>query len=202
MTDGQSSRRYRRVVPTSTAPRRQPAEVRKEQILDAAERVLLERGYTATTVADVADAAGLAKGTVYLQFASKNDLIAALRARYLARFVGAMQSRQKSARRRLLAMVRGLYDFSLTHHQLHHVLFHEAGFSEEDAFAAARRLTIEIIRTGVEQGEFAVHDPDTAAAFVLHGTHGALIEALHGSINRKRFEKSVDELVLRCVAGN
>lgn len=189
------------MVVASPTPRRQPPEVRKEQILDAAERVLLARGYASTTVADVADAAGLAKGTVYLQFASKNDLIAALRARYLARFVGAMQSRQTSARKRLLAMVRGLYEFSITHHQLHHVLFHEAGFSENDAFAAARRLTVEIIRAGVEQGEFTVADPDTAAAFVLHGMHGALIEALHGGIDRKRFEKTVDELVLRCVGG-
>jgi AcrR family transcriptional regulator len=189
------------MVVANTTPRRQPPEVRKEQILDAAEQVLLAHGYTSTTVADVADVAGLAKGTVYLQFASKNDLIAALRARYLARFVGAMQSRQTSARKRLLAMVRGLYDFSITHHQLHHVLFHEAGFSEGDAFAAARRLTFEIIRSGVEQGEFTVADPDTAAAFVLHGMHGALIEALHGGIDRKRFEKTVDELVLRCVGG-
>jgi AcrR family transcriptional regulator len=190
------------MVVTNTAPRRQPPEVRKEQILDAAERVLLERGYASTTVADVADAAGLAKGTVNLQFASKNDLIAALRARYLARFVGAMQSRQPSARKRLLAMVRGLYEFSVTHHEMHHVLFHEAGFSENDAFAAARRLTVEIIRAGVEQGEFSVDDPEVAAGFVLHGMHGALIEAMHGSFDRKRFERTANALALRCVGAN
>ena len=54
-----------------TPPRRQPPDVRREQILDAAQRVLLRRGPAAATMAEVADAASLAKGTVYLYFASK-----------------------------------------------------------------------------------------------------------------------------------
>jgi AcrR family transcriptional regulator len=64
-------------------PRRQSPDVRREQILDAAQRVLLERGLRATTVADVVDAAGVAKGTMYLYFRSKDELLAGLRARYL-----------------------------------------------------------------------------------------------------------------------
>jgi TetR/AcrR family transcriptional regulator, transcriptional repressor for nem operon len=182
---------------TSTPPRRQPAEVRREQILDAAERVLLTNGYAATTVADVADAAGLAKGTVYLQFASKNDLIAALRARYLERFLAALGSRRKNAKNRLLDVVHGLFEFSVAHHELHHVLFLEAGFSEADAFAAARRTIVDIVRAGVEAGEFHVPDVEVAGVFILHGVHGALIEAMHGHTSRTRFDKTVDALVLR-----
>jgi AcrR family transcriptional regulator len=185
-------------VPTR-APRRQPAEVRREQILDAAERVLLARGLAATTVADVAEAAGLAKGTVYLQFASKNDLIAALRARYLERFVAALGSGHRSARKQLLEAVHGLFEFSAANHRLHHVLFLEAGFSEEDAFAATRRLVVDIIRRGIELGEFTTKDPDTAAVFVLHGVHGALVHALHDGTPTARATKTVDELVLRAV---
>jgi AcrR family transcriptional regulator len=186
---------------TEPRPRRQPAEVRREQILDAAERVVLEQGYAATTVADVAEAAGLAKGTVYLQFASKNDLVAALRARYLSRFVAALGtgSHEKSARKRLLQVVHGLFDFSVEHHALHHVLFHETGFSEEDAFANARRLLVEVIRAGVDQGEFDVPDVNIAALFVLHGVHGALVAALHNNATRKQYEKVLDPLVLRAL---
>jgi AcrR family transcriptional regulator len=184
---------------TAQRPRRQPAEVRKEQILDAAERVLLAQGFAATTVADVADEAGLAKGTVYLQFASKNDLIAALRARYLARFAAALGSSRRRAHQRLLQVAHGLYEFSVEHHALHHVLFHEAGFSEDDAFEGAHRLVVEIVRDGVAQGEFAVDDPDLAAVFVLHGVHGALVHALHDGTSRARFTKAIDQIVLRAL---
>ena len=74
-------------------PRTQPADVRREQLLDAAEQVLVARGLRSTTVADVAAAAGVAKGTTYLYFASKDDLLAGLRARYLERFAAALDAR-------------------------------------------------------------------------------------------------------------
>ena len=186
-------------MPTATPPRRQPAAVRREQILDAAERALLANGFAATTVADVADAAGVAKGTVYLQFESKNELMAALRARYLARFAAALGSAQKSPTERLLQVLHGLFEFSVDNHELHHVLFHEAGFSEDDAFASAHRLIAEILRAGVQAGEFDVADIDVAAVFLLHGVHGALVHALHRGLSRARFAKTVDTLVLRAL---
>jgi AcrR family transcriptional regulator len=187
-------------MPTTHAEaRRLPADVRREQILDAAERVLLERGLAATTVADVADAAGIAKGTVYLQFASKNDLIAALRARYLERFVAAFgsTSRDRTATKRILHVTHALYDFSVEHHELHHLLFHESGFSEADAFASARRAITEVIRAGKADDEFTVDDVAATAAFILHGLHGLLVESLHHGTPRKQALRSADALVLR-----
>jgi hypothetical protein len=96
-------------------------------------------------------------------------------------------------------LLRRLFDFSIAHHLLHHALFHEAGFSEDDAFAGGRRAVAEILREGVDSGEFAVADVDVAAVFLLHGVHGALVEALHGGLNRARYEKLVGDLVLRAV---
>ena len=46
------------------AARTQPADVRREQILDAAARVLVAKGLGEATIADVAADAGIAKGTV------------------------------------------------------------------------------------------------------------------------------------------
>src|SRR3954469_23818775 len=66
--------------------RREPPDVRRDQILDAAEAVLMSNGLNATTVADVAEAAGIAKGTVYLHFESKTELIAGLRGRHVEHF--------------------------------------------------------------------------------------------------------------------
>jgi AcrR family transcriptional regulator len=54
---------------------------RREEILDAARRVFAERGFRGTTIADIAEAAGIALGTIYLYFPSKEDVFAALNQR-------------------------------------------------------------------------------------------------------------------------
>lgn len=53
----------------------QPQAVRRETILRAAIDVFAERGYFNAQVADVAREAGVAAGTVYLYFRSKDDLL-------------------------------------------------------------------------------------------------------------------------------
>src|SRR5207249_12012009 len=57
-------------------------EDRRQEILDAAQRVFSERGVSKVTVADIAEAAEVAKGTVYLYFGSKEHLLLALRDRF------------------------------------------------------------------------------------------------------------------------
>ena len=56
----------------------QARAARQEEILDAARVVFAERGFKGTTIADVAEAAGIALGTIYLYFRSKEDIFAAL----------------------------------------------------------------------------------------------------------------------------
>jgi AcrR family transcriptional regulator len=47
----------------------------RARILDAAHRVIAERGYTKATVRDIARAAGCSEGTIYNHFADKDDLL-------------------------------------------------------------------------------------------------------------------------------
>jgi AcrR family transcriptional regulator len=54
---------------------RRPA--RPEEILSAACRVIVERGFHNTRVADIAEAAGTSTGTVHYYFASKQDVLSA-----------------------------------------------------------------------------------------------------------------------------
>ena len=55
-----------------------PAPVRKAQILEAAARLFAEQGYLATTINDILEAVGIAKGTFYHHFASKQEVLDAL----------------------------------------------------------------------------------------------------------------------------
>ncbi len=53
-------------------------EATRQKLYDAAIALIAERGYAATTVDDIAEAAGVAKGTVYYNFGSKPELFAGL----------------------------------------------------------------------------------------------------------------------------
>ena len=59
---------------------------RHHAILDAAERLLLRSPERIANVAEVADEAGLAKGTVYLYFPSKEELLLAVHERNIDGF--------------------------------------------------------------------------------------------------------------------
>jgi AcrR family transcriptional regulator len=58
--------------------REQYRQVRRQQILDAAVQVFGEKGFARAVVADIAEAAGIAKGTVYLYFPSKEEIFTAI----------------------------------------------------------------------------------------------------------------------------
>jgi AcrR family transcriptional regulator len=79
----------RTTSPSGTPPRRRPGRPpghdprrpeRLEQILDAACRAILERGFPATRIADIAAAARVSTGTVHYYFSTKDEvLVAALK---------------------------------------------------------------------------------------------------------------------------
>jgi AcrR family transcriptional regulator len=67
--------------PHARPPRRSREEKKaatREALLDAAGRVFARQGYVSTSVDEVAGEAGMTKGAVYSNFASKDDLFAAV----------------------------------------------------------------------------------------------------------------------------
>ena len=67
---------------------------REDSILTATEVLLRQAGYDATTMQAVATAAGLAKGTLYLYFTSRESLILAIYGRLFDRWIDRFASRQ------------------------------------------------------------------------------------------------------------
>lgn len=66
-----SARRGRRQAP-------RPRGDKRQRIVDAAVKVFAKRGFHATRVSDIASAAGVADGTIYLYFKSKDALLVSL----------------------------------------------------------------------------------------------------------------------------
>jgi AcrR family transcriptional regulator len=186
----------------ATARRRELPEVRREQILDAAARVFLDRGLAEATMADVAEAAGVAKGTVYLYFDSKSALLTGLRARYTNQWLA--QSGRLDAppgrgghTRQLRAFLGEMYDFSAANQRLHHLLFHAAEVSEDEPLEQARAALVRFVTRGSEAGEFAVDNPAETASFLLDGLHGLLLRSLHANRSRHQFVTAAWSLCAR-----
>ena len=85
--DGILSAKRGRVMPKIVDP-----AAMQDRILDAAQRVFEDLGVHATTVSDIAEAAGLGKGTLYLYFDNKETLIAALARRIISRTVARLSA--------------------------------------------------------------------------------------------------------------
>ncbi len=67
-------------IPRSSRRQRQAAD-REKRILDAAARLIAERGFHRATTREIAAAADVAEGTLYNYFATKNDLLFGILAR-------------------------------------------------------------------------------------------------------------------------
>jgi AcrR family transcriptional regulator len=85
------------VVIRQRAIQAEDKQERREAILDAAANLLVRSPERIASMADVADQAGLAKGTVYLYFPSKEELLLAVHERNIDGFFRALIARLASA---------------------------------------------------------------------------------------------------------
>ena len=79
--------------------RRLSPQVRRVELLEAALRVLRAQGPGNTRIEDVTKAAGAAKGTLYLYFASWDDLLVQIREHILSTYVVEIRRRFTAAAR-------------------------------------------------------------------------------------------------------
>lgn len=68
--------------PTHRSTRRQRVEEKERAILSAARRIFEDKGYEGARVADVAAAIGIAEGTIYTYFPTKDALVRAMLERF------------------------------------------------------------------------------------------------------------------------
>lgn len=85
---------------------------REELIRQVAEEMLFERGYHEMSMDDIAAQVGIAKGTLYRHFASKEDLVFALIMRDLSGIVGDLEkirAANTTAQEKLVATFQVIY---------------------------------------------------------------------------------------------
>ena len=85
-------------------------EEKRQELLNAAEKLFCARGYESASVQEILQAAGLSKGGFYHHFASKEDVMKALcvrRAQRAEEYTAAALSRADSPTGRINAVLRG-----------------------------------------------------------------------------------------------
>jgi AcrR family transcriptional regulator len=161
------------------SPRR-PAE-RPDQILDAAERLLTDG--TDLNMDLVAQVAGLSKGTLYHYYATRSDLLDALRRRYLDRTVRqalATIGGETATMTRLQRFIYGLLDDANANGALVWALFHDTGTTGNMYLSIVSDPLRELINEGVAAGDLAIDDAESVASFFAHGCFGRIQDAFHG----------------------
>jgi len=87
--------------------RAESKEQTRQRLLAQAQRLFRERGYAATSLEQIADAAGVTKGAIYGHFASKEDLmLSALEAAPAPDYSGTLDDQSRPLRERLAAYGR------------------------------------------------------------------------------------------------
>jgi AcrR family transcriptional regulator len=167
---------------------------RRADLLAASLACFARRGYHETTMAEVAEAAEVSKGTPYLYFPSKEALFIALYDEWdcglsdrIAVEVGALSDKERSSPRRvLLAVARAVGAHVVEHADVCRVLMEArtlAAYNPQIAAAvdasAERNMQQlrDLFQAGIEAGEWLSHTDTTLAALLFtSGLYGLMAQ--------------------------
>ncbi|MCO6188487.1 TetR/AcrR family transcriptional regulator [Rhizobium sp. L1K21] len=153
---------------------------RVREILETGARLFAEKGYEATSMRDISDAAGVSKALLYHHFKSKEDIygrIAFAATQHLNTFVKSRIPTEGTAAEKLRAFMVSTATF-FSEHRSAWIAASNAFWSDPDQRATDLRIAYrrqfenmlrEIIRDGVASGEFNEVDPAGAGRLVLSG---------------------------------
>lgn len=173
-----------RSVPTSPKPRTRPAVERRAALLDAAEQLFVLHGMAATTVEQITTAAGVAKGSFYLHFASKEDVLDGLRQRFVETILTAIDSAVAQQPTddwgaRLGVWATACATGYAVSARLHQMLFSDVPPPTRDGLADNPLIDdlTRLLHDGGAAGAWHVADPRFTAVFLFNALHGVILDA-------------------------
>jgi TetR/AcrR family fatty acid metabolism transcriptional regulator len=183
---------------------------KRGRIMDAAIKVFAERGFHTATVAEIARAAGVADGTIYLYFKGKDDLLLRLFDEKMTELLAEARgeiAREASAPAKLARFIQLHLSLVERNPDLAAVLIVELRQSAQFLKAADRAklaayvdLIAEVVRDGQERGELS---RGISPATVKRAIFGALDELALGwllsgrKVSLKKTASEVSEWLVR-----
>lgn len=156
---------------------------KRDRILNAAEELFATQPFHKVLLSDVAAAAGVGKGTVYLYFKSKEDLYVSLLYRGFAGLVDRMRARlaneDLSPVEHLRQIVQDVVERVRHRKRCAEMLRGPVSPCTSEAWELKRRemraIVESVLRSGVEQGVFLDPHPELTAHYIL-----GMAKSVHG----------------------
>ncbi|WP_234447838.1 TetR/AcrR family transcriptional regulator [Viridibacillus soli] len=174
---------------------RKEAEERRNEILDAADELFGRKGFDGTSTNDILEKVGIARGTLYYHYKSKEDIMNALIERYTVLLLGAAKeiAADKSIpiNERIIRVVMALNISGgngkeiIEHvHKPQNALMHQK--IQKVIINGVPPILAEIIREGIEQGLFSTPYPYECMEMVVAYTNTIFDDDMVNMKNEER----------------
>lgn len=190
-------------------------ERRRNEIIDAAERVFFSKGIANATMDDVAEEAELSKGTLYLYFKSKEDLYMAINLRgtliLKSMFEEAVSKHEKGIAQ-TRAVGEAYFDYYRRYPDYFNAMLYyestEMDSTDQDSYAYecmmegknTLAVLIKAIEAGIADGSIRPEIDPVKTAIILWGQSTGIIQlaALRGEALKFVYDVDAEELVTYC----
>jgi AcrR family transcriptional regulator len=180
------------------------SEFRRAEILEAARNVCASRGFNDVSVDEIAHEAGIAKGTLYLYFRSKDEIYWAMLEQVYTTLHGEVAAGLSSGAT-LEQRIRAFVDTKMRRFEAHRDLFRlylsesshitgrgvRVGERYERLYLDQVKRLEATLREGIARGEIRLDRADAAAFAVFDLTRAAIVQRLRGW-SRATLEQDID----------
>jgi AcrR family transcriptional regulator len=165
-------------------PRTKPPQQRRDELMDAARHLFLKHGVGPTTIDHITSGADVAKGTFYLHFSSKEELLAALGEQFAQKHLISIKAAIAAKAEgdwtgKLATWVAASAAFYLDSIELHDMLFHESRAPTREGLVDNVIIDhlSQLLKAGAGAGAWSIDDPRFTAVFLFSGMHGIVDDA-------------------------
>lgn len=176
------------------------AEVRREEILDAAEKLFAAKGFDNTSTGDILDAVGIARGTLYYHFKSKEDILDGVIQRITDRL---MQDASEIVRQKELPVLERLtkaimslnveskigYEIMEQVHRPQNALMHQK--MQTTLLAGIHPILTELVEEGVQQGICHTRYPESVVEMTILYANTAFDELNVSGLSPEQQERKI-----------
>jgi AcrR family transcriptional regulator len=166
-------------------------EFRVQTIQDATMRVIARKGIAAATMQDIADEAGVAKGTIYLYFRDRDELVEKTFENAMSQLHGQIDAALEAEgtfEQRLRAMLAAVTSFFGTNREFFRLYISmrlPEGSPQQQRrqkrtcqpqYQARVERVAAVLRKAMDAGEIRETDPRRLALFIIEGSNAVIIE--------------------------